>query len=231
MSNTTGTRLDPAAEGAQLDFDGRMSYGDYLSLDRLLDAQHPVSGDHNEMLFIIQHQATELWMKLVLHEMRAVTAHVREDQLPPAFKMMARVARIFQNLNQAWQILANLTPAEYLRFRGKLGQSSGFQSRQYRAIEFLAGNKNAALMRSHAHRPEIHGELQQLLEIPSLYDEANALSSHNTGDREDEERLIDRLRAYVRCLENGRCREEGSNQEAMISPTPIMMMPEARSAP
>ena len=159
-------------EGARLDFAGAMSYGDYLRLDALLGAQAPRSADHNEMLFIVQHQATELWMKLAIHELAAARECVRRDDLPPAFKMLARVARIMAQLNQSWDVLATLTPAEYSAFRGELGASSGFQSYQYRAIEFLLGHKDAVMIEPHRHRPEIARTLDALLGEPSLYDEA-----------------------------------------------------------
>ena len=160
---------------AHWDMSRDMSYGDYLGLGDLLRAQRPLTEEHNELLFIVQHQTTELWLKLVIHELTGVRDLVRDDRLSPAFKMMARVARIFDNLDQAWTILATLTPNEYLLFRDSLGKSSGFQSHQYRAVEFLAGNKNARMLRPHAHVPDIHGFLQALLEAPSLYDEAQRL--------------------------------------------------------
>ena len=160
------------ADGARLDFAGAMSYGDYLQLDNLLAAQAPRSGDHNEMLFIVQHQATELWMKLMLHELRAARAAIRGDDLSSGFKMLSRVARIMAQLNQSWDVLATLTPAEYSAFRGSLGSSSGFQSYQYRSIEFLLGNKDAIKMSPHRHRDDLHGPLEKLLAEPSLYDEA-----------------------------------------------------------
>jgi len=166
---------DPAAEGAQMAFDGRMSYGDYLGLDALLTAQVPLSNAHDEMLFIIQHQTAELWMRLAIHELGAAREAIREDRLPPAFKMLARVARIFEQLNTAWDVLRTMTPSDYTRFRESLGQSSGFQSWQYRLIEFIAGNRNPAMMRPHAHRPEIHARLAAEMARPSLYDEALAL--------------------------------------------------------
>jgi tryptophan 2,3-dioxygenase len=149
-----------------------MSYGDYLHLDRLLDAQHPLSSNHNEMLFIIQHQTTELWMKLAIHELKAAIAHVRNDDLPPAFKMLARVSRIMAQLIQAWDVLSTLTPSEYLDFRHELGRSSGFQSYQYRAIEFLLGNKQGEMLEVFRDRPAIHAELEGLLNRPGIYDEA-----------------------------------------------------------
>ena len=163
---------DSHPDGARLDFSGAMSYGDYLQLDRVLEAQQPRSADHNEMLFIVQHQASELWMKLAIHELRAARLCLRADHLQPAFKMLARVARIMAQLNQSWDVLATLTPAEYSSFRGALGSSSGFQSYQYRMIEFLLGNKNALHLEPHRHRPRIFEELQALNGEPSIYDEA-----------------------------------------------------------
>jgi tryptophan 2,3-dioxygenase len=149
-----------------------MSYGDYLSLDGLLDAQHPRSTCHDEMLFIVQHQTSELWMKLVLHELFAARAKLQADELGPAFKMLARVGAIMQQLIQAWNVLSTLTPSEYTQFRASLGRSSGFQSYQYRGLEFLLGNKSAALMEPHRHRPDLYTWLEALLEAPSFYDEA-----------------------------------------------------------
>ncbi|WP_413867198.1 tryptophan 2,3-dioxygenase [Albidovulum sp.] len=163
---------DPAAEGARTDFAGAMSYGDYLSLDAVLAAQHPLSGAHDEMLFLIQHQTSELWMKLMLHELSAARRAIAADRLQPAFKMLARVARIMEQLNSAWDVLRTMTPSDYTRFRDALGASSGFQSWQYRLIEFAAGNRNAAMLKPHAHRPEILALLEAELARPSLYDEA-----------------------------------------------------------
>nr|WKF57137.1 Tryptophan 2,3-dioxygenase [Paraburkholderia busanensis] len=156
---------------AQLDFSESMSYGDYLSLGTVLAAQHPLSPDHNEMLFIIQHQTSELWMKLALYELRAALQAVHRDELPPAFKMLARVSRIMEQLVQAWSVLATMTPSEYTAMRPYLGSSSGFQSYQYRQIEFLLGNKNATMLKPHAHRGEIFAEVKASLEAPSFYDE------------------------------------------------------------
>ncbi|TAL55654.1 MAG: tryptophan 2,3-dioxygenase [Pandoraea sp.] len=170
---------DKAAEGgwhsAKLDFSTSMSYGDYLSLDAILSAQHPRSPDHNEMLFIIQHQTTELWMKLALFELQAAREAVRQDDLPPAFKMLARVSRIMEQLVQAWSVLATMTPSEYSAMRPYLGTSSGFQSYQYRVLEFILGNKNAAMLKPHAHRPDILTHVQTALQTPSFYDEVIAL--------------------------------------------------------
>ena len=178
----SGKPYDPAKEGAQMSFAGRMSYGDYLHLERVLDAQQPLSSAHDEMLFIIQHQTSELWMKLAIHEIRATMLAVREDRLEPAFKMLSRVARIFEQLTGAWDVLRTMTPSEYTEFRGSLGQSSGFQSWQYRAIEFMAGNRNVAMLRPHAHQPELAGKLEAILSQPSLYDEAILLLARNGFD-------------------------------------------------
>jgi len=163
---------DPSKEGAQMSFDGRMSYGDYLHLDAVLQAQHPVSGAHDEMLFIIQHQTSELWMRLAIHELSAAREALQGDDMRPAFKMLARVSRIFEQLNNAWDVLRTMTPSDYTTFREALGQSSGFQSHQYRQIEFMLGNRNKAMMQPHAHRPKIAALLQAELSQPSLYDVA-----------------------------------------------------------
>jgi tryptophan 2,3-dioxygenase len=159
-------------EGAQLDFSRDMSYGDYLQLDAILGAQKPLSPAHDEMLFIIQHQTSELWMKLMLHELRAAIAHIASDELQPAFKMLARVSKIMEQLVHAWDVLATMTPPEYSALRPYLAQSSGFQSHQYRCIEFAMGNKNAAMLKPHAHSPERLAVVQAGYEAPSLYDEA-----------------------------------------------------------
>ena len=163
---------DPAQDGAEMSFDGRMSYTDYLGLDAVLSAQHPLSEAHDEMLFIVQHQTSELWMKLALHEIGAARAAIAADRFPPAFKMLARVARIFEQLNSAWDVLRTMTPSDYTTFRAALGQSSGFQSWQYRMIEYAVGNRNPAMLRPHAHRPDLLERLRAELARPSLYDEA-----------------------------------------------------------
>ncbi len=159
-------------EGAQLDFSHSMSYGDYLQLDSVLGAQKPLSPAHDEMLFIVQHQTSELWMKLMLHELHAAIAHIARDELPPAFKMLARVSKILEQLVHAWDVLATMTPPEYTAMRPYLGQSSGFQSYQYRCIEFAMGNKNPAMLQPHAHHPDRLAQVQAAYEAPSLYDEA-----------------------------------------------------------
>lgn len=159
-------------ERAQLDFSQAMSYGDYLHLDQILSAQHPLSPAHDEMLFIIQHQTSELWMKLLLTELSSAIADVRNDQHAPAFKKLARASRILEQLVHAWDVLATMTPPEYSAIRPYLGPSSGFQSFQYRCIEFALGNKNAAMLQPHAHHPERLALVQSFYEAPSLYDEA-----------------------------------------------------------
>ena len=161
-----------AAEKAQLDFSRAMSYGDYLHLDQILGAQHPRSPDHNEMLFIIQHQTSELWMKLMLHELQGAMACVAADDLGSAFKMLARVSKIMEQLVHAWDVLATMTPPEYSAIRPYLASSSGFQSAQYRCIEFALGNKNAAMLKPHAHRPDLLAQVQAAYDAPSLYDQA-----------------------------------------------------------
>jgi len=158
--------------GAKLDFSADMSYGDYLQLDQVLNAQHPRSPDHNEMLFIVQHQTSELWMKLMLHELRAAIDHIALDRMAPAFKMLARVSRIMEQLVHAWDVLATMTPPEYSAIRPYLASSSGFQSWQYRCIEFSLGNKNAAMLRPHEHRADLLAHVRAAYEAPSLYDEA-----------------------------------------------------------
>ena len=178
-------------ERAQLDFSKSMSYGDYLQLDAILTAQKPLSPAHDEMLFIVQHQTSELWMKLMLHELRAAIGHIARDELPPAFKMLARVSKIMEQLVHAWDVLATMTPPEYSAMRPYLGQSSGFQSYQYRCIEFSMGNKNRAMLKPHEHRADLLAQVQAAYEAPSLYDEALRLmarrglavpASHTTRD-------------------------------------------------
>ena len=161
-----------AQEKVQLDFSRNMSYGDYLQIDTILSAQKPLSPAHDEMLFIVQHQTSELWMKLMLHELTAAVRHIAADDMAPAFKMLARVSRIMEQLVHAWDVLATMTPPEYSAIRPYLGQSSGFQSFQYRCIEFSMGNKNAAMLKPHAHSPERLALVQVAYEAPSLYDEA-----------------------------------------------------------
>ncbi len=171
MSETPNQR--PLEAGITVDFRDRLSYGGYLCLDRVLDAQKPLSEPpvHDEMLFIIQHQTSELWMKLIIHELRAALAHLRADDLGPCQKMLARVKHIQRQLTEQWSVLETLTPSDYMRFRGVLGASSGFQSHQYREIEFLLGNKNAHYVKVFDYDPDLHRHLIDTLNAPSLYDE------------------------------------------------------------
>ena len=160
-------------DGIVTDFKDKMTYGSYLDLDRLLHAQHPVSRPqhHDELLFIIQHQTAELWLKLMLHELRAARQYLRDDSLRAALKPLARVKHIQEVLTQQWSVLATLTPTEYAQFRGDLGNASGFQSVQYRAVEFALGNKHAKMLTVFESEPENHALLKAELESPTLYDE------------------------------------------------------------
>ena len=157
----------------QTDFRSRMDYQGYLHLDKVLSAQRPLSEPehHDEMLFIVQHQTSELWMKLMIHELRASLQYVKRDELPPCFKILARVKQIQRMLFEQWAVLETLTPSEYAEFRNVLGQASGFQSNQNRMIEFLLGNKNAKTVKVFEHLPDVHQELEAALNSPSLYDE------------------------------------------------------------
>jgi len=161
----------PIEEGVRTDLAGEMTYGSYLDLQRLLAAQHPVSAHHDEMLFIVQHQVTELWLKLLIHELRSAIALFRVDDLPPALKRLARIKHIQKQLFEQWSVLATLTPIEYAQFRDKLGQASGFQSLQYRTVEFLLGNKNPGMLRVFSHDRQAYDQLAGDLAAPSLYDE------------------------------------------------------------
>lgn len=162
--------------GIHTDLAGRMSYAGYLRLDRLLDAQHPLSdpAEHDEMLFIIQHQVSELWLKLMIHELRAAVGHLRGDELASCQKTIARCKVILRQLTDMWSVLETLTPADYMRFREILGPSSGFQSLQYRMIEFLLGNKNAGMLKVFAHDDQAVAALREVLDAPSLYEEVLA---------------------------------------------------------
>jgi tryptophan 2,3-dioxygenase len=159
-------------DGIETDFARKMSYGDYLGLDLLLAAQKPLSGQHDELLFITIHQVQELWMKLMAHELDLAMACIRADDLRPAFKATARVSRIQRQLIEAWEVLTTMTPHDYLAFRPSLGSSSGFQSWQYRLLEIRMGAREPLHLKPHRHRPEIHGPLQAAFAAPSLYDEA-----------------------------------------------------------
>jgi len=162
--------VDLAGEKIHWDLGSSMSYGDYLALNDLLACQHPRSGEHDEMLFIIMHQASELWIKLCLHEVQAAIEQIGRDELGPAFKMMARVARVQMNLVQSWEILSTMTPFDYSRFRDALGKSSGFQSHQYRMLEYRLGNKNRETARVFENKPDVHAQVVAALEAPSIYD-------------------------------------------------------------
>ncbi len=157
--------------GIYTDLSKGSTYGDYLSLDTLLAAQRPKSTQHDEMLFIIQHQTSELWMKLMLHELDAAVRHVQKDELEASFKIFARVAHIQRMLFEQWSVLETMTPSEYLAFRDDLGKASGFQSYQYRALEFVLGNKDKHTLKPHAHDTGLHAWLLARLNAPSLYDE------------------------------------------------------------
>jgi len=185
MENSVSNNLE---KGIQLDFENEMSYGDYLRLDQILTGQHRLSDHHDEMLFIIIHQTSELWMKLILHELHAAIECIQKNELEPSFKMLSRVSRIQQQLIQSWSVLSTLTPAEYMEFRDKLGHSSGFQSYQNRLIEFALGNKNARTLAVYEHQPEVYPLLTKSLKEPSIYDAAiSALAKH--GLKVDEKAL------------------------------------------
>ncbi len=173
MTMTEPRNLREIEQGIEVDLRDRKTYGGYLHLDKLLSAQESLSDPphHDEMLFIIQHQVAELWLKLVIHELRAAIEFVRADNLNSALKVLARVKQVQRQLFEQWGVLETLTPAEYLEFRDVLGTSSGFQSLQYRIVEFMLGNKNAGMLNVFAHDPAAHAELERVLRAPSLYDE------------------------------------------------------------
>ena len=177
---------DPGSEGAKMSFGDAMSYGDYLRLDTMLDLQHPISDVHDEMLFVIQHQTSELWMKLAIHELAAARDALARGDTAQMFKMLARVARIFEQLNGAWDVLRTMTPADYTTFRDTLGKSSGFQSYQYRMIEYVLGNRNPNMMKPHAGLPKIQAMLKAELARPSFYDEVIRLLFRTIDGNEDE---------------------------------------------
>jgi tryptophan 2,3-dioxygenase len=176
MENEENHHLE---KSIQLNFQKEMSYGDYLCLDQILSSQHRLSNHHDEMLFIIIHQTSELWMKLILHELNAATLCICRNDLEPSFKMLSRVSRIQQQLIQSWSVLSTLTPSEYMQFRDKLGHSSGFQSYQNRLIEFALGNKNARTLAVYQHQSELYPAMVKALHDPSIYDAAiTALVAH-----------------------------------------------------
>ena len=168
---TKSGAVDLSGEGIHWDPKGGMTYGSYLELDRILSSQKPVSSHHDEMLFIVIHQVTELWMKLSLHELTGVLRQIQSDELGPAFKMLSRVARIQGQLILSWDVLSTMTPLDFSSFRDQLQQSSGFQSYQYRTLEFTLGNKSREVIEVHRRDPAIYQQLKETLEKPSVYDE------------------------------------------------------------
>ncbi|HWM66671.1 MAG TPA: tryptophan 2,3-dioxygenase family protein [Steroidobacteraceae bacterium] len=170
-------RVDLSNEAIHWELGSSLSYGEYLQLNKILDAQKPLTYEHDEMMFIIVHQSSELWMRLMLHELRGVLECVRRDDLDPSFKMLARVAHVQTQLIATWDVLSTMTPFEYSAFRNALGRSSGFQSVQYRVLEFLLGNKHPQMVDVHKRDPEAFAVLQSTLEAPSLYDEVLRLLS------------------------------------------------------
>jgi tryptophan 2,3-dioxygenase len=167
----TDRTCNPGGQGAKMTFRDAMSYGDYLRLENLLAQQHPLSDAHDEMLFVIQHQTSELWMKLAIHELVAARNALNSSDMAPMFKMLARVSRIFEQLNSAWDVLRTMTPADYTKFREALGPSSGFQSYQYRMIEYVLGNRNPNMLKLHEHMPKVYEMLSDELDRPSFYDD------------------------------------------------------------
>ena len=163
--------MDVSKEKIHWDFKDKMSYGGYLGLENILASQTPMTDEHDEMLFIVIHQVAELWMKLVLTETGGAIAHLQKDSIGPALKMLTRVSRVQEQLIHAWDVLATMTPADYLKFRDKLGQSSGFQSYQYRTLEFSLGNKNAAMVKVHKDNPTAFAMISAALDAPSIWDE------------------------------------------------------------
>ena len=170
-------RVDLSDERVHWELGSSLSYGEYLQLDKILDAQKPLTYEHDEMMFILVHQSSELWMRLMLHELRGVLECVRRDDLDPSFKMLARVSRVQAQLISTWDVLSTMTPFEYSAFRNALGRSSGFQSFQYRTLEFLLGNKHAQMIEVHKRDLQAYEALQRTLQSPSLYDEALRLLS------------------------------------------------------
>ncbi len=159
-----------AEEGIHTDFRENMTYGEYLGLEKLLSSQQRLSTHHDEMLFIVIHQVSELWMKLILHELQAAIKAIQEEEMAPAFKMLARVSNIQTQIIGAWDVLSTLTPSEYMEFRDELGKASGFQSYQYRMIEFALGYKTKHALEIYKKDPDVHAQLKQAIQAPSLYD-------------------------------------------------------------
>lgn len=192
-----GKAVDFSDEQVHWDLGESRSYGEYLNLDKILSAQQPVSCEHDEMLFIVIHQASELWMKLCLHELTAALDHIRRDDLGPSFKMLSRVSRIQAQLTQSWDVLATMTPAEYSAFRNHLGRASGFQSFQYRMLEFVIGNKNADAIEVHKRDLQLYPALQRALRSPSIYDESLRLLSRRGFEIPEEYLDRDWSKPYV----------------------------------
>ena len=182
-------RVDLSNEPVYWDVPRSQTYGQYLQLPRLLSAQQPRSTDRDEMLFIVVHQTSELWMKLALHELATAMEHLRRDELLPCFTTLTRIGHIQQQMTQVWDVLATLTPLDYSRFRNQLGRSSGFQSWQYRLLEFTIGNKNREMIAVHRADAEAHAALERALLAPSLYDECLQLLSRR-GFGIPEDRLV-----------------------------------------
>jgi len=179
MSRDYKSHVDITGENIHWDFSDEMSYGGYLQLDTLLAAQKPLTGAHDEMMFIIIHQASELWMKLCIHELTGAIRHIRADDVGPALKMLTRISRIQEQLIQSWRVLGTMTPSDYLSFRDALGHSSGFQSFQYRTLEYSMGNKNPAMARVHHTHAEADAMVKAALNRPSIYDEVLAYLSRS----------------------------------------------------
>ncbi len=213
--------------GIHWDLDKSISYSQYLQLDKVLDAQKPLSGQHDEMLFIVIHQASELWIKLCLHELSATRAQIRSDDLEPAFKMLSRVARIQTQLIQSWDVLSTMTPSDYTKFRDSLGQSSGFQSWQYRLLEFVLGNKEARLIEVHARDKQAHALLKRELATASLYDESIRLLARRGFDIPAECTDRDWTQPYMphRCGRGGVARGVSRRERAL---GPVRARREAR---
>jgi tryptophan 2,3-dioxygenase len=179
-------QVDLSDESIHWELGSSLSYGEYLHLEKILDAQKPLSYEHDEMMFIIVHQTSELWMRLMLHELSAALACIRRDDLDPTFKMFTRVSRVQTQLIATWDVLSTMTPFEYSAFRNALGRSSGFQSVQYRMLEFLLGNKHAEMIAVHQRDPKSYEALERALDAPSLYDEVlRLLSRRGYGIPED----------------------------------------------
>jgi len=179
-------KIDIAGENVHWDLREDMSYAGYLQLEKLLSAQVPRTDKHDETMFLVVHQVSELWIKLALHEVGAAMGLIRKDTLEPAFKMLARVSHVQRQLKCVWDVVSTMTPADYVAFRDALGHASGFQSHQYRILEFRLGNKNAELIEVHRHEPEMFAEVKGALQAPSIYDEALRLLGRRGFDVPEE---------------------------------------------